>query len=54
MESPNSKPDPEVFLKSAEKLGIEPSQCAVVEDARSGIEAAKAAGMTASIRRKCR
>lgn len=43
----NSKPDPEVFLKSAEKLGIEPSQCAVVEDAKSGIEAAKAAGMTA-------
>lgn len=43
----NSKPDPEVFLKSAEKLGIEPSQCAVVEDAKSGIEAAKAVGMTA-------
>lgn len=43
----NSKPDPEVFLKSAEKLGIEPSQCAVVEDAKAGIEAAKAAGMTA-------
>lgn len=43
----NSKPDPEVFLKSAEKLGIEPSECAVVEDARAGIEAAKAAGMTA-------
>lgn len=43
----NSKPDPEVFLKSAEKLGIEPSQCAVVEDAKSGIEAARAAGMTA-------
>ena len=43
----NSKPDPEVFLKSAEKLGIEPSQCAVVEDARAGIEAAKAADMTA-------
>ncbi len=43
----NSKPDPEVFLKSAEKLGIEPSDCAVVEDAKAGIEAAKAAGMTA-------
>lgn len=43
----NSKPDPEVFLKSAEKLGMEPAQCAVVEDAKSGIEAAKAAGMTA-------
>lgn len=43
----HSKPDPEVFLKSAEKLGIEPSGCVVVEDAKSGIEAAKAAGMTA-------
>ncbi len=43
----HSKPDPEVFLKSAEKLGIEPEQCAVVEDAKAGIEAAKAAGMTA-------
>lgn len=42
-----SKPDPEVFFKSAEKLGLEPTQCAVVEDAKAGIEAAKAAGMTA-------
>lgn len=42
-----SKPDPEVFLKAAEFLGIEPGMCAVVEDAASGIEAAKAAGMFA-------
>lgn len=42
-----SKPDPEVFLKSASKLGIDPADCAVVEDARAGIEAAKAGGMTA-------
>ena len=42
-----SKPDPEVFLVAAEKLGISPEQCAVVEDAKAGIEAAKAAGMTA-------
>ena len=40
-----SKPDPEVFLKAAEFLRLEPSQCAVVEDARSGIDAAIAAGM---------
>ena len=42
-----SKPDPEVFLKAAEKLGIAPADCAVVEDAKAGIEAAKAGGMTA-------
>ena len=43
----HSKPDPEVFIKSAEKVGIDPSQCAVVEDAKAGIQAAKAGGMTA-------
>lgn len=40
-----SKPDPEVFLKAAEFLGISPANCIVVEDAASGIDAAKAAGM---------
>ena len=43
----HSKPDPEVFLKSAEKIGVAPADCAVVEDARAGIQAAKAGGMTA-------
>lgn len=42
-----SKPDPEVFLKAAEKLGAAPEECAVVEDAASGIKAAKAGNMTA-------
>lgn len=42
-----SKPDPGVFLISAKKIGVDPADCAVVEDAKSGIEAAKAAGMTA-------
>lgn len=42
-----SKPDPEVFLKAAEYLGIEPNRCIVVEDAVAGIEAAHAAGMLA-------
>ena len=42
-----SKPDPEVFLKAAELLGVPPEDCAVVEDAFAGIAAAKAAGMTA-------
>ena len=43
----SSKPDPEVFLKSAAKLGVASDDCAVVEDAKAGIEAAKAGGMTA-------
>ena len=42
-----SKPDPEVFLKAAEFLGERSENCAVVEDAPAGIEAAKAAGMLA-------
>jgi beta-phosphoglucomutase family hydrolase len=41
------KPDPEVFLKAAAKLGAEPSACVVIEDAQVGIHAAKAAGMKA-------
>ena len=39
------KPDPEVFLKSAERLGLPSVQCVAFEDSTSGIEAAKAAGM---------
>lgn len=35
----NSKPDPEVFLKAAERLGLDPIECVVIEDAESGIEA---------------
>ena len=42
-----SKPDPEVFLCSAGKIGMDPADCAVVEDAKAGIQAARAAGMTA-------
>ena len=42
-----SKPDPEVFLKAAQFIGLEPSVCAVVEDANSGIEAAKRGGFYA-------
>lgn len=42
-----SKPNPEVFLVACERLGILCDECAVVEDAVSGIEAAKAACMTA-------
>lgn len=39
------KPDPEVFLKAAEKLGVPPDRCVVVEDAEAGIEAAIRGGM---------
>lgn len=43
-----SKPDPEVFLKAAEYLGLPPKSCMVVEDAEAGIEAAKKGGMYAA------
>jgi beta-phosphoglucomutase family hydrolase len=39
------KPDPEIFLKAAERLGVPPDACLVFEDATSGIEAARRAGM---------
>ena len=39
------KPDPEPFLLAAKRLGIDPKDCLVFEDAQPGIEAAKAAGM---------
>lgn len=41
-----AKPDPEVFLIAAQRLGVKPSDCIVVEDALAGIQAAAAAGMT--------
>ena len=40
-----TKPDPEVFLKAAEMLGLNPSDCIVMEDAKSEIEAARKGGM---------
>lgn len=43
-----SKPDPEVFLKAAEFLGVPAAGCLVVEDAVSGVEAAHNAGMAAA------
>lgn len=43
-----SKPDPEVFLKAAGLLGLKPEECVVVEDAESGIIAAKRAGCIAA------
>jgi len=40
----NSKPHPEVFLKAAEMIGLDPSVCLVVEDAKAGVSAAVAGG----------
>lgn len=42
-----SKPHPEVFLKCAELLGVDPAKCIVFEDAPKGVEAALNAGMKA-------
>jgi beta-phosphoglucomutase family hydrolase len=41
----NGKPDPEVFLKGASRLGVPPSRSIVVEDAAAGVEGARRAGM---------
>ena len=40
-----SKPDPEIFLRAAQRLGMKPFECIVIEDARLGVEAARKAGM---------
>ncbi len=39
------KPAPDLFLYAAAKLGVPPAACVVVEDSRSGVQAARAAGM---------
>ena len=41
----HSKPDPEIFLTAAERIGAEPESCYVIEDSYNGIRAAHAAGM---------
>jgi beta-phosphoglucomutase len=43
------KPHPDVFLKAAEKLGVDPRACIVFEDAPMGVEAARRAGMKAVV-----
>ncbi len=43
----NGKPAPDLFLHAATTLGADPARCAVVEDSRHGVEAARAAGMCA-------
>jgi len=40
----NNKPNPEIFEKAAQNIGLNPTECLVIEDAPSGVEAAKKAG----------
>ena len=40
-----SKPDPEIFLKAAKNLSLDPAECVVIEDSTLGVTAAKSAGM---------
>ncbi len=42
-----SKPHPEIFLRAADRLGVAPARCLVIEDAPAGVEAALRAGMRA-------
>ncbi|HEY2373200.1 MAG TPA: HAD family phosphatase [Gaiellaceae bacterium] len=41
----HGKPAPDVYLEAARRLGVEPMQCAAIEDSHGGIRSAKAAGM---------
>lgn len=41
----NAKPDPEIYLKAAKKLGVAPERCIVMEDSVPGVEAGQRAGM---------
>lgn len=43
------KPAPDLFLAAAARMGVEPSQCLVFEDALAGIEAARRAGMPVAV-----
>ncbi|MCI6858315.1 MAG: HAD-IA family hydrolase, partial [Eubacterium sp.] len=44
-ECKKGKPDPEIYLRVAEKIGYDPGKCIVIEDSVNGMKAAKAAGM---------
>lgn len=41
----NGKPDPEIYLLAAKKIGIDPGNCLAVEDSTAGVMSSKAAGM---------
>jgi HAD superfamily hydrolase (TIGR01509 family) len=42
----HGKPEPDVYLEAARRLGVEPGRCLVVEDSLNGVRAARGAGMT--------
>jgi len=42
----NPKPDPEIYLLAAERLGVPPGECLVLEDSSNGVRAGIAAGMS--------
>ncbi len=44
-EVPHGKPAPDVYLEAARRLGVDPAQCAAVEDSSNGLRSAHAAGM---------
>jgi HAD superfamily hydrolase (TIGR01509 family) len=44
LEVENKKPSPDIYLEAARRLGLQPGECLVVEDAVNGIQAARAAG----------
>jgi beta-phosphoglucomutase len=44
-EPQHGKPDPQIFLLAAERLGVSPEQCIVVEDSSSGVEGGRRGGM---------
>lgn len=43
------KPSPEIYLKAAEKLGVDPARCIAIEDAPAGVASARAAGMRVAL-----
>jgi len=45
-EAGKGKPEPDVFLLAAQKLGVKPKNCLVIEDSYNGIKAAQAAAMS--------
>ncbi len=45
-EVPHGKPQPDVYLEAARRLGVDPRRCLVIEDSLNGVLAARAAGMT--------
>src|SRR5919109_2529312 len=46
-EVPRGKPEPDLFLYAAKRMGVDPAACVVVEDSQYGVAAARAAGMLA-------